>query len=385
MSAKTGDVVGGFELERKLGVGGMATVWLAHPAGPRAPRRRVVLKLVHDHLAENREVRKLFEEEARLAQSLDHPAVAKVVATGRDAGRLYLAMEHVDGVDLRSAMQAHEGPLWPALAAVLIADACKGLGYAHKRGVVHRDISPDNLMVDVEGKVRLLDFGIARAETTEVTTKTGMRKGKLRYMAPEYLKDHVANPSTDVYSMGVSLHELVTGHEPFAKLAPSALFKAIEEKGLPRADALRPSVPRPLVETLARATARRPKERFGTAAELEAALRAFLREYLPPLPKEIGHEVQVWKAKLAGVVRPPRRAAGSMGQLESTEFVKLGDNTDPVGVAVDGVDDSVWEVDTDPQREAPLPSVMLDPELERLAERHHGTGKKKEKKPRAKK
>lgn len=384
MSVKPGDTVGGYELERKLGVGGMATVWLAHALGPKSQHKRVVLKLMHDHYAENKDVRELFEEEARLAQRLDHPNVVKVMATGRDQGRCFLAMEYVDGVDLRSAMQAHEGPLWPALACALVADACKGLGYAHGRKVVHRDMSPDNVMVDVEGKVRILDFGIARAEETELTTKTGLRKGKIRYMAPEYLRDHVANAQTDVYSMGASLHELVTGHEPFGKATPAVMFHAIEHKGLPRADSIRPSLPRTLVETISRATAREPRDRFGSASEFEAALRMFLKEYSPPLPKEVGHEVAVWKEKLAGgPLRPGRRDAGSMGQLETTEFVKVGVPTDP---NVPGSGGSDWDVDTDPQKEQPLPSVVLDPELEKLAVRHHGPRKKKPAgKPRAKK
>jgi serine/threonine-protein kinase len=344
--------------------------------------------LVHDHLSEQREVRALFEEEARLAAGLEHPNVVKVAATGRDAGRCYLAMELIDGVDLRSAMAAHQGPLKPALAVALIADATKGLGYAHRRGVIHRDISPDNVMVDVEGRVRLLDFGIARASTTEITTQTGMRKGKLRYMAPEYLRDHIADGATDVYSMGASLWELVTGQVPFAShVAPASLFTAIEKKGLPRADTVRPSLPRTLVDTLARATAPDPKGRISTAGELEAVLRAFLREFPPPPLKEIGREVKGWKSMVArGPLRPRAREPGAFGQLESTEFVPVPGVSEtitaPRAAFEPGPD---WEVDTDPQKEVPLPSVMLDPELEKLAVRHHGEPKKKKSKSRAKK
>src|SRR6185436_13500645 len=138
-----------------------------------------------------------------------HPNVVSVIDCGVDDGECFIAMEYVDGVDLRSAMLAHGGPLWPALTSALIADACAGLHHAHQAGVVHRDVSPDNIMVDRKGRVRLLDFGVARAESTELTTLSGMRKGKARYMAPEYLQRHEATPQSDVYAMGLTLQELL--------------------------------------------------------------------------------------------------------------------------------------------------------------------------------
>jgi serine/threonine protein kinase len=297
VSERVGDVIGGYELEKKLGAGDLTVVWLARTAGKSASKR-VVLKVLHQQLAQRRDVRAQFEEGARLTQRLEHPNVVKLVATGRDQGRCYLAMELIDGVDLRSALTANEGPLPGPLAVALIADATRGLHHAHRHGLVHRDISLGNVMVDVEGRVRLLDFGISGVEVA---------------------------PDADVHAMGVALCELVAGRTPLS-----------EKKDLPRS----------LFETLANATSRQ----LTTASELEAVLRAFLREFPPPQLKDIGRQVAAWKKKLA----------------------------EPQGPGAD------WEVDTDPQREPPLPSVMLAPELEAVAERHHGEPKKK-KKPRAKK
>lgn len=404
---------GAYQLERKLGLGGMAEVWLAHPVGPGHPAARVVVKRVHPHLADDLALVSLFMDEVRLAQQLDHPNIVRVFDGGELDGDWYLAMEYIDGIDLRNAIEAHGGPLWPALAAKLVADGCAGLHYAHTLKdphgkplkVVHRDVAPDNLMVDRKGQVRLVDFGIARAESTEVTTRTGMRKGKVRYMAPEYLRDHHADACSDVYSMGATLFELVTGRKPFGNIRSTAgVFNAIVKEGLPRADTVRPSLPAELVEIIAAATDVRPARRLQSALGLERLLRDFLKSFVSPSRAEIGSEVVFWKQKLAaGPLRPKSREAGSYGQLETTEMIfrpelavaKRSGGPSTVAVAHQ-LDDTQFEIrladfasldaETDPHLPAldALESVILDATLEAVSERHPAPtrrAKKRRRKP----
>lgn len=364
---------GDYELERKLGVGGMAEVWLAYPLSPGAKYPRVVIKVMHEHLAADRHLVSLFEEETRLAQRLDHPNIVRLCDAGQVAGDWYLAMEYVEGIDLRSAIDAHGGPLWPAMAASLVADACKALEYAHTLkgdsgkplNLVHRDISPDNLMVDRKGRVRLLDFGIARSEETETTTLTGLRKGKLRYMAPEYVLDHSVTAQIDVYAMGATLFELVTGMKPFGK-GTAELYDSLAKAELPPADMVRPSLPPPLVGLIRAATRRRADQRTRTARELELGLREFLKAWPPPDPEEIGLEVAIWRQKHAAGLAG-KRTAGSFGQLESTE-VSGAPATDP----------DVTPVKTPvKQRDASELNVVLAPDLAAVAQRSRGPRKKK--------
>lgn len=359
---------GDYELERRLGTGGMAEVWLAYPLSPGHPSPRVVIKVMHEHLAQHRHVVDLFLEEARLVQRLDHPNIVRVFDSGQVEDDWFMAMEYVDGIDLRSAIVSHGGPLWPAMAASLFADAAAGLHAAHSLkgptgaplNLVHRDISPDNLMVDRNGRVRVLDFGVARAEDTEHTTLTGSRKGKVRYMAPEYLVDHRANASTDVYALGASLFEVVTGHRPFEHAQGTAeLHLAVAKEELPPASSVRPSLPPPLVAIIQHATRKDPNQRMASAKAFERQLRTFLQQWPPPTAEQIGDEVRIWRQRLV-VEKPLRREAGSFGQLETTEFFKLApmpdDTTEPRAQTM--VKDEVSEV-----------NIVLAPELESAAVR----------------
>lgn len=367
---------GNYELERRLGSGGMAEVWLAYPLAPGHPSSRVVIKVMHEHLTTEHRVVELFLEEARLAQRLVHPNIVRVFEAGQVDDEWFMAMEYVDGIDLRSATVAHGGPLWPAMAAWLFAEAAAGLHAAHglktpsgaPLNLVHRDISPDNLMVDRQGRVRVLDFGVARAADTEHTTLTGSRKGKVRYMAPEYLVDHRASPATDVYALGASLFEVVTGHRPFEHAQGTAdLHIAVATEQLPPANEVRPSLPEPLVAIIRHATHKDPRQRMGTAKAFERQLRTFLTHWPPPTPEQIGDEVRLWRQRLA-LERPTRREAGSFGQLETTEFIRVGplddDTTEPRGVPLrKGIEIS-------------SPNIVLAPELERGAVRTRGKPKK---------
>jgi serine/threonine protein kinase len=267
------------------------------------------------------------------------------------------------------------------MAASLVADACKALEYAHTLkgdsgkplNLVHRDISPDNLMVDRKGHVRLLDFGIARSEETETTTLTGLRKGKLRYMAPEYVLDHAVNAQIDVYAMGATLFELVTGMKPFGDKGTAELYDSLAKAELPPADMVRPSLPPPLVGLIRAATRRKPEQRTRTARELEAGLREFLKAWPPPEPEEIGLEVAIWRQKHAAGLAG-KRSAGSFGQLESTEMIEAPRELDAPAADLDVTPVRSPVVK---QRDVSELNVVLAPDLAAVAQRSRGPRKKK--------
>lgn len=324
---------GNYRLERKLGSGGMGELWLARPL-PREGQARawVVLKRLHAHRAADDRQRALFLDEGRVAELLEHPNIVAVYETrclpggehedddGED--QYYIAMEYIDGLDLRNCLAAADGPLAPGLSAAVIAEACRGLAYAHalsgengaSLNLVHRDIAPDNLLVDRKGRVKIVDFGIARATISEATTKIGERQGKLRYMAPEYMSGEDATPRSDVYSMGATLFEVCTGQLPFGDAdSLPAIGHRLLETGLPRADAVRPEVPKTLADIIEGAVQRDPAERIPSAQELEARLRAFLASNRPA-PGELAATIERCMMRLGRLETQPPKPARPPGR-----------------------------------------------------------------------
>jgi serine/threonine-protein kinase len=324
---------GNYRLERKLGSGGMGELWLARPL-PREGQTRVwvVIKRLHAHRAADDRHRALFLDEGRVAELLEHPNIVAVYETrclpggaheddhGED--QYYIAMEYIDGLDLRNCLAASGGPLAPGLSAAIVAEACRGLAYAHalkgadgaSLNLVHRDIAPDNLLVDRKGRVKIVDFGIARATISEATTKIGERQGKLRYMAPEYMSGEDATPRSDVYSMGATLFELCTGQLPFGDAESlAAIGHRLLEKGLPRADAVNPLVPKTLADIVEGGVQRDPADRIASAKELEARLRAFLAENRPA-PGELAATIERYMMRLGRIEPRPPKPARSPGR-----------------------------------------------------------------------
>jgi serine/threonine protein kinase len=313
---------GQYSLLRKLGSGAMGEVWLAQPTDrAKGLPARLVIKRLHGHLRDDERALRRFLDEAELAKLLHHPNLIELYEVGTVDGEHFMAMEYVDGLHLRQCVEANQGPLPPVLAATIIAEACAGLAYAHNLTddsgqplhLVHRDIAPDNVMVDRSGCVKLVDFGIARTTNTDLTTKAGDRRGKIRYVSPEYLLGAEATPCSDVYSMGGTLFELCTGKRPFEeKKNIIEIAQAIRDRGLPRADLVNPAVPAELVATIASATQRDPARRLASANELERQLRRFLKKYAPPRPQQIGRDISKWKARLSpGSERDSAAATGA--------------------------------------------------------------------------
>src|SRR5215212_5186694 len=212
--AAPGDRLGGrYELIEVIGAGGMAVVWRARDA---RLRRTVAVKILRPQFAEDAEFVERFESEARHAASLAHPNVATVYDTGfdpgPDGGTRYIVMELIDGPTVADLLR--DGPL-PALQAVDIAiAAARALAAAHRRGIVHRDVKPGNLLIGPDGRVRLADFGIARALTSSRLTTAGAMFGSAPYMSPEQARGEEALAPSDIYSLGVVLHEMLVGRLP---------------------------------------------------------------------------------------------------------------------------------------------------------------------------
>ncbi len=282
-----GESFGEFALLRKLATGGMAEVFLA--------RRRSVLpgfaklvaiKRMLPHLAEDPEFITMFLDEARTASHLNHPNVVQIFDVGEAGGMLYLAMEFLDGISVMALLQRNIElrAMDPLFAAAIGVQVCQGLDYAHEltlsgepMGLVHRDISPQNLMLTFGGVVKVLDFGIAKAAGSASVTRAGALKGKLRYIAPEQYEFRPVDRRTDIYALGVVLFELATATRAFSG-EDWEIVQQVQKGQLPPAHQLRAEVPAPLSAVIARAMAVNPDDRYQTSAALGDALLDVMRQ-----------------------------------------------------------------------------------------------------------
>ena len=202
-----------YKLDRRLGVGGMATVQLAFDT---RLERNVAVKLLAEHLAEDASFVSRFRREALAAARLVHPNIVQVFDFGsdHDSGRQFIVMEYVDGFSCAELLR-DRGPMPPRDAVEILTQACRGLDYAHRNGVVHRDVKPGNLMVNTDGVVKLADFGIAKAAEQSDITKVGSVLGTAAYLSPEQARGEPAGPASDIYALGVVSFQLMAGRLPY--------------------------------------------------------------------------------------------------------------------------------------------------------------------------
>jgi serine/threonine protein kinase len=278
--------LGPYELVRPLGKGGMAAVYLARTGhGPSA--RQVAIKVLEPDAAD--EGTEMFLTEARLVGMLQHPNIASVIDVDIADGRLYLAMEYVDGVDLRQLMVAcfarKQLPSYE-VALAIIAQAAAGLDHAHRRcdaagrplRLVHRDVSLTNIMVTHDGGVKVVDFGIARSTLSTQHTLPGTVRGKPSYMAPEQCRGEVVDHRSDVFSLGVVLYELTTGLRCFEGATDFDRMLAVVRGAFQRPSVVVPEFPRDLEHVILTALALEPEDRYASCAALVAALEEILCE-----------------------------------------------------------------------------------------------------------
>lgn len=279
-----GTQIGRYEVTRKLAEGGMAEIYLARAVGPEGFSKDVVIKVVRSFLATDPQFVQMFIAEARLASRLNHANVVQIFDFGKHEDTYYLAMEYVRGAslwDLRNRCRQEGIPFPATLAAEIATQIARGLQYAHslsikgqRLGVVHRDVTPHNVLLSFDGAVKLTDFGIAKATTTH--TAPGMLKGKFAYMSPEQAQGQPVDARTDVFALGIVLWELLTGGRLFDGDSALAVLRAVEGSVIVPPARLNPDVPADLSDIVMKALARPLPERFQTAFELEKALATWV-------------------------------------------------------------------------------------------------------------
>ncbi|MBI3932905.1 MAG: serine/threonine protein kinase [Acidobacteria bacterium] len=236
--------------------------------------RQVALKTVKPGLLSKRETFQRFEREARAAARLQHANIVTIYELGEMAGTLYIAMELLEGMDLAQAMVPHDRLSLPQKVRIVV-DVCRGLDFAHKRGVVHRDVKPANVRVLLDGAVKLVDFGIARLEDSSMT-QTGLILGTPSYIAPEVLKGGRVDHRADIWAVGVVLYEMLAGRLPYEGTTVAALVYKIVHEPPPPLDAARLGLPPSLGNVVERALAKDPAQRYQDMAEMAAELQALL-------------------------------------------------------------------------------------------------------------
>jgi serine/threonine protein kinase len=259
-----------YKLDRRLGVGGMATVQLAFDT---RLERNVAVKLLAEHLAQDASFVSRFRREALAAARLVHPNIVQVFDFGLDeaTARNYIVMEFVDGESCAEILRDH-GPMGPREAVNVLTQACRGLDYAHRNGVVHRDVKPGNLLRSRDNAVKLADFGIAKAAEQSDITKVGSVLGTAAYLSPEQARGEQAGPASDLYALGVVSYQLLAGRLPYEAASLTDLARLQDTSPPPRLDELNPDVPPALAEAIMVALHRDPERRYADAADMEQAL-----------------------------------------------------------------------------------------------------------------
>ncbi|MFD4351704.1 serine/threonine-protein kinase [Nocardia sp. NPDC058518] len=303
-----GTIFAGYRIERVLGVGGMGTVYVA--AHPRLPRRDAV-KVLSAEFGADPEFRARFGREAELAARLDHPNIIGVYDRGIEHGRLWIAMRFIDGPDAATLLR--ERALTPHRVAHLVTGVARGLDHAHRAGMLHRDVKPANILVEsIPGqpdRVAVTDFGIAKAAAATTLTQAGTILATVAYAAPEQLTGGAIDHRADVYALGCTLYELLTGAKPFPRTSVDAVIAAHLHDPPPRPSAMVGELPRRIDDVIARALAKDPQRRYASCGELAAdAARALgvaadqVPVVGPPRRRNTGIAVGVVAAAIAVIV-----------------------------------------------------------------------------------
>jgi serine/threonine-protein kinase len=306
-----------YEILRRIATGGMGTVYLGRVVGAGGFERRVAIKVMHPHIAEEPSFIAMFLDEARLAARIHHPNVVATLDIDQTEEGLFIVMEYIEGLTVRQinhALRARAERLTPPVALRIVLDALAGLHAAHELtdpegkplDIVHRDVSPPNLLVGVDGITRITDFGIARASSRlGESTKKGEIKGKVGYMAPEQLRSAALDRRSDVYAVGVVLWELLTGQRAFRGDSDAAVLMAALG-GITRAPGeLEPEIPQGLSAACMGALAHEQQWRYPSAAAFGEELERAAREASLPIasPREVGAAVRDLVAAKSGGAR----------------------------------------------------------------------------------
>jgi serine/threonine-protein kinase len=294
-SSASREVLGQYTLYERLGRGGMATVNRAEMRGLAGFRKPVALKRLHPHMAEDPSMVQSFVHEARLASHLHHPNIAQTYDLGRAEDSYFIAMEYVPGRTLTQLLRqsaAAAVPMSIPIALSILSQICDALDYAHNvcddrgkpLGIIHRDVSPSNIIISSTGVVKLIDFGIARAAGFD-RAEAGLIKGKLSYMAPEYLEGQL-DLRADLFSLGVIAHELLTGRPLFRAKGDLDTVRLLRELPIQPPSRWNPDVPADLDDIVLTALQRTPELRWQSAAAMRTALTNVMRSFGAPVTNQ---------------------------------------------------------------------------------------------------
>lgn len=264
-----------YRLEERIGSGGMAVVYRA---SDQMLERTVAIKVLRADFSRDAAFREHFRQEARAAANLSHPNIVTVHDFGLDSGRLFLVMEHVPGTDLKTILQ-QRGRFSVIEALALMVQVCAGVGYAHRAGLVHCDLKPQNVLVTPDQRLKVVDFGIARAlASIRPDEKAEVVWGSPQYFSPEQASGAAPSPASDVYSLGVILYEMLVGQLPFTA-EDSAELARMHREELPRPPRqLNPEIPMPLEQIVLKVLSKEPAARYRTADQLGRVLTTFMQQ-----------------------------------------------------------------------------------------------------------
>ncbi len=340
-------IAGRYELHEPAGEGGMAVVWRGVIRGAGQFARSVAVKRIHAGKGADQHFVRLFEEEARVGAGLHHPNIVQILDFGvDDDGDYYLVMEWIEGLDLhqwvRSYPRAFELTPWPLVTAIAM-EVLRGLGAAHERvtddgelsPVIHRDVSPSNVLLGTNGTVKLTDFGLARAMDRASMTRPNVIKGKLAYCAPELISGAKASPHSDIFAVGVLLWEALAQQRLFTGKNDLEVLLSVRKGEVPDLGELRDDVPTALRLAIKQALAPDPSARFENARAMARALAAILRTHPEPIDAEpLGRSVRGARERLGMVKRPTKPSIEPQELSLSDVEVVMSDASLEIDVAV---------------------------------------------------
>lgn len=350
MAASEARAQSSYKVSERLESGGMAEVFRGESFSVAGFKKQVAIKRVLPHLAANEKFIRMFLDEARLSARLSHANIVQVFDIGHVENTYFIVMEYIDGVNLKSVVEYLRGSRQPFpinLACHIAVKVCEGLFYAHNLtdsdgkhlNIVHRDISPPNVLISKNGEVKIVDFGLAKAAHSVEKTEPGVVKGKFSYLAPETAMGQEADPQADIFAVGIMLWEMLAGRKLFQGETDYQTVKLVQQATIPSVRALNPAVPEELEGVLRRALARDKSQRFATAEEFSDELATFLvRHRMKATSGELArvvHEVVAARAEEKARTVTAGAASTSSGDIdqliqeELLRFTSLGDPRSP--------------------------------------------------------
>ncbi len=325
------EIAGRYRLESRLGYGGMSTVHLAFDL---RLERRVAVKLLAEHLAEDPTFVSRFQREAQAAARLVHPNIVQVFDSGLDerAHQHFIVMEYIEGQSCAEILR-DQGWVEVGQAAAIVEQACEGLHYAHRHGVVHRDVKPGNLLRSLEGEIKLADFGIAKATEQSSITQVGSVLGTAAYLAPEQARGEEAGPPADLYALGVVAYQLISGRLPYEATSLTELALKQQQEEPPLLDTLVAAAGPELAEAVAIALALDPRDRYRDAREMGRAVSDGQRGIAPVEPAEdVGQPGRAGRhhaTAATSLLAAGAAGAGAAGATARTRALTRGGNVAP--------------------------------------------------------